>query len=138
HDLDTVKQIIEITGGMDRLRQRPITVEAEGFMRLVIEHVGRGPRGGVLVSVAHYYEQAGDLMRDPEVLFEVLPHDGGWYPGSYRQDNLGIHHEAVPWAGDTLVTDSTLARNIAAFARQWSANLDAQGFVAAARRLAGS
>src|SRR5262249_18087788 len=122
---------------MDRLRQRPITVEVGGFMRLGSEHGGRGPRGGVLVSVPHYFEQAGDLMRDPEVLFEVLPHDGGWYPVSYTQDNLGIHHEAVRWSGDTLITDSTLALNIAAFARQWSANLDAQGFVAAARRLAG-
>jgi hypothetical protein len=136
--LDSVKQIIEITGGMGRLRERPITVEVEGFMRLVIEHVGRGPRGGVLVSVAHYFEQAGDLMRDPEVLFEVLPHDGGWSPVSYTQDNLGLYHEAVHWSGDTLITDSTLALNIAAFARQWSANLDAQGFVEAARRLAES
>src|SRR5262249_18540053 len=138
HDLDTVKQIIEITGGMDRLRQRPIKVEVEGFMRLVIEQVGCGPRGGVLVSVAHYHEQAGDLMRDPEVLFEVLPHDGGWHPVSYTQDNLGICHEAVRWTGDTLVTDIPLAQNLAAFAPQGSANLQAQGFVEAARRLAGS
>src|SRR5262245_27845750 len=106
---------------MGRLRERPLTVEVEGFMRLAIEQVGRGPRGGVLVSVAHYFEQARDLMRDPEVLFEALPHGGGWYPVSYAQDGLGLHHEAVCWSGDTLTTDSTLARNIAAFARQWSA-----------------
>ena len=42
-------------------------------MRLVIEHVGTGPRGMPAVSVAHFHEQEGDLMRDPDMIFEVGP-----------------------------------------------------------------
>ena len=41
-------------------------------MRLAIEPIGSGPRGGELVSVAHYDDQAGDLMRDPEIDFKVV------------------------------------------------------------------
>jgi hypothetical protein len=37
-------------------------LEVPGFMRLVIEHIGTGPRGGELVSVAHYGEQNGDAV----------------------------------------------------------------------------
>jgi hypothetical protein len=47
-------------------------------MRLVIEHVGTGLRGGELVSVAHYGVQNGDPMRDPEIVFEVVA--GSWHP----------------------------------------------------------
>ena len=39
---------------------------------LAIEPIGSGPGGGELVSVAHYDDQAGDLMRDPEIVFEVV------------------------------------------------------------------
>src|SRR5262249_513506 len=62
------------------------------FMRLVIEHIGTGPRGGELVSVAHYGEQAGDLMRDPEIVFEVAA--GSWHPVSIQQDYVGSYREA--------------------------------------------
>ena len=56
--------------------------------------VGPGPRGLPTVSVAHYYTQNGDLMRDPEMVFEVGP-DGAFHPVSYQQDNLGIYQEAA-------------------------------------------
>jgi hypothetical protein len=67
-------------------------------MRLVIEYVGDGPRGLPSISVANYYEQNGDAMRDPEMVFEVNPdawQTGEWTPVSYRQDNLDIYQEAV-------------------------------------------
>jgi hypothetical protein len=48
---------IDTLGGLEALKHRPFRLEVPGFMRLVIEHVGAGPRGGELVSVAHYGEQ---------------------------------------------------------------------------------
>jgi hypothetical protein len=41
-----IQSIIDRLGGLAALRSRPIRLEAPGFMRLVIEHVCRGPRGG--------------------------------------------------------------------------------------------
>jgi hypothetical protein len=51
-----VQKIIDTRGGMAALKSRPIRLEVPGFMRLVIEQVGADPRGGELVSVAHYGE----------------------------------------------------------------------------------
>src|SRR5205823_5547511 len=90
--MQNVQAIIDLFGGLARLRH--IRLEAPGFMPLVIEAVGTGPRGLPLVSVAHYYEQQGDLMRDPELTCEVGP-DGTFHPVSFTQDNVGAYHEAV-------------------------------------------
>jgi hypothetical protein len=47
------------------------------YMELVIEAVGEpGPLGLPAISVAHYGEQNGDLMRDPEMCFELRSGDG--------------------------------------------------------------
>jgi hypothetical protein len=123
--------IIDIRGGMEALKQRPIRLEVPGFMRLVIEHVGSGPRGGELVSVAHYGEQAGDLMRDPEVIFEVAA--GQWQPVSIQMDYTGHYREAVFVGEDGKVyVRPAEVRDIQAFARVWDRNLRAPGFVDAA------
>jgi len=49
-----------------------IRIENEPWMTLVIEDTQeRGPNGLPAISVAHYGEQNGDLMRDPEMVFEA-------------------------------------------------------------------
>jgi hypothetical protein len=62
--MQTVARIIELFGGLSRLAAHPIRLEVAGFMPLCVEHVGTGPRGLPLVSVAYYDEQHGDLLRD--------------------------------------------------------------------------
>jgi hypothetical protein len=113
-------------------RQHGYRLESPGFMRLVIEHIGAGPRGGELVSVAHYGEQNGDPMRDPEIVFEVMA--GTWNPVSIQQDYMGSFREAVFVGEDGKVSlRPALVRDIAAFARVWDHNLKLQGFVEAAQ-----
>jgi Domain of unknown function (DUF6908) len=70
-----VANIIETYGGLEWLRQpgNYIRLENPPYMRLVIEHIGDGPRGMLAIAVAHYHEQNGDAMRDPEMVFEVNP-----------------------------------------------------------------
>lgn len=41
-------------------------------------------------SVAHYHEQNGDQMADPEMTFYRCEH-GKVFPCSYQQDSLGIY-----------------------------------------------
>jgi len=126
-----VQKIIDSRGGLEALKQRPIRLEVPGFMRLVIEHVGTGPRGGELVSVAHYGEQNGDLMRDPEIVFEVAA--GQWHPVSIQQDYIGSYREAVYVGEDGKVRIRPAeVRDIQAFARMWDRNLKHQGFIDAA------
>jgi hypothetical protein len=45
------------------------------------------------VSVAHFGEQRGDLMRDPEIVFEVAA--GEWHPVNIQMDYTGNFREAV-------------------------------------------
>jgi hypothetical protein len=79
-------------------------------------------------NLAHYSEQHGDAMRDPEVVFEVV--GGAWHPVSIRQDYLGSYREAVFVGEDGKVyVRPALVRDIQAFARVWNRNLKAQGFV---------
>ena len=124
--MKTVARIIERFGGLERLRDNPIRLENPPYMRLVIEHIGTGPRGLPAISVAHYYEQNGDLMRDPEMVFEVSP--DGWEPVSYRQDNLGVYQEAVVVDNGQTILRPRLIRELKAFARQWDRNLAQQGW----------
>jgi len=129
--MKNVRAIIDLFGGLARFRH--VRLEAPGFMPLVIEAIGTGPRGLPQISVAHYYTQNGDVMRDPEMVFEVEA-AGKFHPVSYQQDNLGIYQEAVfvDDAGQVMVSPRLL-RELAHFARQWDRNLKDQGFVDAAR-----
>jgi hypothetical protein len=89
--------------------------------------------------VAHYYQQNGDAMRDPDMVFEVFPASerlpvGLWLPLSYRQDGMGIDQEVY---GENAAGQKTikpkLAKDLAKFARQWDRNIAQQGFLDAAR-----
>lgn len=144
--MKTVAKIIETFGGLDWLKAgNYIRLENEPYMRLVIEYVGTGPRGMPVISVAHYYEQNGDAMRDPEVVFEVNPDDSGprswrdgdWEPISFQQDNMGIYQEAV-FVNDAgaVVVSPKLIRDLKSFARTWDKNIEEQGFLAVAQRQA--
>jgi hypothetical protein len=127
-----VQKIIELKGGMTALKTRHIRIESQPFMRLVIEHVSRGPRGGDLVSVAHYTEQNGDPMRDPEIVFEVR--EGVWSPVSVQMDFTGYYREAVAVTEDgRVLVRHALVRDLQSFARTWDRNIREQGFVDAAQ-----
>jgi len=106
--------------------------KSPGFMDLVIEAIGKN-----LVSVAHYYEQNGDLCQDPEVIFWVGC-DSEWYPiewtmpavilngrqlGSWRR-YVEVDAERGTW----LRADLQGQRDLAIFANKWADNLRMQGF----------
>ncbi len=106
-------------------------------MRLVIEHIGTGPRGGELVSVAHFGEQNCDLIRDPEIVFEAAA--GQWQPVSIQQDYVGGYREVVIVGEDgKIYVRPAEVRDIASFARIWNRNLKYQGFVDVAEAQAGT
>ena len=127
--MNSVREIVQLTGGWDALAERPVTVRVDGFMPLCIEIIGRGRRGGVLLSVAHYHEQNGDLMRDPELVVEVTRAD--WLPVSYRQDGLGLLREVEVTKDGVAAFDHLLAADLVEFMGEWDRNVRDQGFVAA-------
>ena len=128
--MNTVKKIIESYGGIKWLMQdgNCIRIEKPGYMRLVIEHIGTGAGGNPVISVAHYYEQNGDQMRDPEMTFLVSP-KGDWLPMSYLQDSLGVFQEAIFKREDgKWLLHKKLIKELMTFSKQWDKNLREQGF----------
>lgn len=94
-----------VTGESFHLR-----VDNEPFMRLVVEIVAPSE-----VSVAHYYQQNGDAMRDPEIVFGT-----NWLPVEITQDPIGSYRRAKEGYYLTGVQD---------LARIWAANIRHQGFI---------
>jgi hypothetical protein len=126
--MKTIQKILQNLGNPSYCK-----INNDPFMPLVIESIGEGPHGFSAVSVCHYGEQNGDLMRDPEMCFEIS-NNGEWYPYYFRNDYLHVEQEVYfkDDQGRSLMLPK-LKRELEQFARQWSKNLKQQGFVEAAK-----
>lgn len=78
-------------------------------------------------SVAHYSEQNGDLMADPEMTFYRCPH-GKVFPCSYQQDLLGIYRMGLEITDRGVVEGENPKEQTdqAQFANQWMKNIAEQ------------
>jgi hypothetical protein len=132
--MQTVLQILKSAGGwypglslkIDNLPYMPLCIEA-------MEE--SGPMGLPAISVVHYGEQNGDLMRDPEMCFELGMAGGAhldpWY---YRNDYAGVEQFSRDIIGSSYAHHIELHKQHEAFAKLWDRNLQQQGFVQAFER----
>ena len=105
-----------------------LKIDNAPFMELVIEAVDEsGPCGLPALSVAHYGEQNGDAMRDPEMLFEIEP-DGGLNPFYYRNDYIGVEQWSRSVDKGQYVSHRALFIQHVSFAKVWDRNLLSQGY----------
>lgn len=94
-----------------------VRFDMPGYQRLVIE------RHGELISVAHYFEQNGDLIPDPDVEL----HYPTWTPTAITQA-IGYRREKfIERDGRTLV-DTRFDREVSSFLSMWARNIHAQGW----------
>jgi hypothetical protein len=129
-----IQYMIEQRGGFAAVRDHYIRLENPPLMRLVIEVIGGPyPNGAYQLSVAHYGEQNGDAMRDPELTFLLAPGERGliWTPLTYENSYLGCYQVAaeVNERGEVTVRDQRLLRDLRNFAKQWDGNIKDQGFL---------
>jgi hypothetical protein len=131
------KNLTQLLGGATAVR---ITVP--GYLPLSVEEIGRSEDGRRLVSLCHYGEQNGDLMRDPDIVFLLhdLPDGTLAEPISFRNDYLGIEQEVYRYSADGIRTHvaPTLKRDLKDFAQTWFTNLHQQGFFQLAARRRGA
>jgi len=123
-----IEDIAQRAGRLDEYRQAlkdgygfHIRLESGAYMPLSIEVIA--PRQ---VSVCHYGEQNGDLMRDPEMIFEYA--GPGFLPVYYRNDYIGIERTMVRRDDAGRIMRYTLD----SFPATWARNIRHQGFVDAA------
>ena len=75
-----------------------VRLTVPGFMPLSVEDIGQSGDGNRLIPICHYGEQNGDLMRDPDMVFEIHAwvHAAAAEPLSFRNDYMGLLQEGVP------------------------------------------
>lgn len=102
-----------------------------GYMDLCIEALGYNDHEGRPVySVAHYGEQNGDLMRDPDVTMGVDRETGTVEPLTYQNDYIGRYWEVYKDFVDGKPTKyyPAMKKDLAAMVTAWAKNIKAQGF----------
>ena len=127
----TVLELIRKAGGWHPGLYLKITNEP--FLALIIEATDEsGPCGLPAVSVAHYSEPNGDLMRDPEMCFE-LGFAGGAHlnPFFWRNDLVAVEQWSRFICDSNYCFHLQLHEQHETFAKLWDKNLAAQRFVEA-------
>jgi hypothetical protein len=128
--MQTILRILDWAGGF-----RPtlyLKIQNPPYMALVIEATPEpGPLGLPAISVAHYGEQNGDLMRDPEMCFELSQpggSDSALDPFYFRNDYLGTEQWSRNLVNGHCVVIHDLHELHKLFASVWDRNLRLQGF----------
>lgn len=132
--MESIARIINLLGGPAFTH---VTLEKKPYMRLSVERIGTGPRGFPAVSVAHYFEQNGDLCQDPEMCFEIVPQVDDRIvlePYSFQQAIPPVYQEV--FSADGKRFRPRLKRELRSFASTWNKNIRQQGFVDVAKTLA--
>lgn len=119
------KALLTLLGGDTAVRLR-----VSGYMPLSIEAIGTSADGNRLISICHYGEQNGDLMRDPEMVFEVHSATAAAEPLSFQNDYMGLFQEVYRYdeSGKKTHVNTRLKAELKSFARIWFSNLREQGF----------
>jgi hypothetical protein len=118
------KVLNQLVDGLKTLEAKTIDNTRGVFMPVHVEDIGDCPLGRV-VSVAHYYEQNGDLVPDPEGTFI---YDGTtWYP-QHLQQNTGYFTEAIHFKDGNAVYSTTALAELISFANMWLRNISEQQF----------
>lgn len=91
-------------------------LKSDGFEDLVLEAIGGGE-----YSIAHYYKQNGDAMRDPEITFTIDKQNRSIHPTSFLQDDIGLFYE-------TAQAKPSMVQDLKDFMSQWFTNIVNQGF----------
>ncbi|GJQ40479.1 MAG: hypothetical protein JETCAE02_28910 [Anaerolineaceae bacterium] len=77
-----------------------------------------------MISVAHYFEQNGDLVPDPEVEL----HYPTWTPTAITQA-IGYRREKfITRMKDMVLVDTRFDREVSSFLSMWARNIQAQGW----------
>jgi hypothetical protein len=126
--MKTILAIVKEAGGW-----RPnlyLKIENPPYIELVIEATDEsGPCGLPAISVAHYGEQNGDLMRDPEMCFELgLAGGAHLTPFYWRNDYVGIEQWSRFIQEGNYCFHPQLYEQHERFAQTWDSNLRQQGF----------
>ncbi|ADV84494.1 DUF6908 domain-containing protein [Terriglobus saanensis] len=132
--MQTILAILKQAGGWHH--GLSLKIENLPYMALVIEASDEsGPCGLPALSVFHYGEQNGDLMRDPEMCFELGLAGGAHLNAFYwRNDYVAVEQWSRFIKDGHYCYHTQLHDQHERFAKLWDNNLRLQGFAEAFAR----
>jgi hypothetical protein len=90
------------------------------FIPVTLEIVGKNQ-----LSICHYGESNGDLMRDPEMVFYKQSDD--WFPIYFRNDWVGVEEfSCSERLGQLVINNEEHQQDQAEFANLWLLNIEGQ------------
>ena len=126
--MQTILQILKMAGGWHPGLY--LKIDNVPYMELVIEVMDEsGPMGLPALSVAHYGEQNGDLMHDPEMCFELGMAGGAHLnPFYWRNDYVAVEQWSRFIQDANYCYHPEFHDEHERFAKMWDNNLRLQGF----------
>ena len=127
HSLNKLSSRIfsSLAKGLGEIGESKRISENDSFMAVVVECIGLHAKGRVF-SVAHYGEQNGDLMRDPDVTF-LVGENGKVHPLTFRNDYFGAEEVAVELHADgKLRVDEQVLYVLVDFCNGWMKSINEQ------------
>jgi hypothetical protein len=91
------------------------------FDPLVIE------RHGEQVVVGHYFIQNGDVMADPEIVFDYAT----WTPLELTQHPMGVYRSKFHYRDGVQYVDTRFDAAVRPLVQLWATNLENQGWTSA-------
>ena len=104
--------------------------ESDGYMPLVLEKLHcNDHKGRPVYSLAHYGQQNGDAMRDPELTFSVDEYSGTIEPLTFQNDYVGLYQEVyITNDAGQLCYSPRLRSSLDDFLWHWLDNIQEQGY----------
>lgn len=95
------------------------------YMPVYLELIGRIDNYNFF-SLAHYGQQNGDAMRDPEMIIALHKESQQFVPYYYRNDYMGMEQYSVRWTNEGILLNRRLQADHTTFANQWLRNIATQ------------
>jgi hypothetical protein len=111
-----------LTADMEVGQSRQIGAKGDTYMPV---HVGRLTENRF--SVAHYFEQNGDLMSDPDIEYHRFE-TGDWAPVNHTLSSLGVFRRALEFndAGEVTGIWRRTLKDLCSFTTVWMSNIKSQ------------
>jgi len=120
-----ITEYAEVAGLDMKASDGSMRIDNEPFERLCIEKIDTN-----VISVAHYFEQNGDLVPDPDMVFFIL--DSYWYPVSFQ--NQLTYQECMEYDNDgQILAVLENIRSMISFTDTWADIISSQGYLEAVK-----
>ncbi|MCG7847639.1 MAG: DUF1249 domain-containing protein [ANME-2 cluster archaeon] len=103
-----------------------LKLKSGSFMDLNIDHLShKDDDRSIVISLAHNYNQNGDVMADPDMEIRIIPSMKMVEALTFQQDNMGIYQQVYLEDGRFY---PSLKIELNKFLNSWLKNLIEQGF----------